>query len=258
MPMAKPMNDEQVRAAMRRLLDDEMADPRWRSGEGDGADPAEEGALLGGLRQGQRPVTAEERVALTRQVLQTLARREAAPVVSLGARRRRVVTRALAPVSGLLAAGLLLFVTYQVEHNTRPLLPAYQVSLAASGSSDFRRLDEAGPAGALKLVPGVESHLFLRPEQRVSAAVTARAFLRSLQAGSRAVEQPPQRVMPGQAGNLHLYLRLDPARTSAGRWELLMFIGPEGDLPRDAEAALQAAEQTKGGARLLRQPVEIP
>ena len=256
MPMAKPMNDEQVRAAMRRLVDDEMADPRWRSGEGDGADPAEEGALLGGLRQGQRPVTAEERVALTRQVLQTLARREVAPVLSLGARRRRVVTRALAPVSGLLAAGLLLFVTYQVEHNSRPLLPAYQVSLGAGGSSDFRRIDEASPAGALKLAPGVESHLFLRPEQRVSTAVTARAFLR--RSGAALIEQPTQRVMPGQAGNLHLYLRLDPARTSAGRWELLMFIGAEGDLPKDAEAALQAAERPRDGARLLRQPVEIP
>ena len=88
--------------------------------------------------------------------------------------------------------------------------------------------------------------------------MTTRAFLRSLQAGSRAVQQPPQRVMPGQAGNLHLYLRLDPARTSAGRWELLVFIGAEGDLPKDAEAALQAAEHPRDGARLLRQPVEIP
>lgn len=264
------MNDDELRTALRRLVEDEEKDPRWQALQSGDLDESklEDGGdvrLLHQLRQQHRPIPPAEAEALTGLVLGALAgqataqragRGAAAPIIALDpARRRR--RQLLAQIGGaLMAAGLLLFVTYQVEHGGRHAsLPAYRVSVAGEADSAFRRADEPGP---LRLSLGVESRVFLRPEQRVTEAVTAQAFLRALAPGAQAVQRPAQRVSPGAAGNLHLFMTPDPATTFAGRWELLVFIGAADQLPGDAEAALQAAERGgDGGPRLLRQVVEI-
>lgn len=102
-----------------------------------------------------------------------------AEVVSLDARRR--LLRIVTPLTGVLMAAAALWVLVvrppdQTTQNDLAPLPSYEIT-ARGGLKSTRGVDDVKPKGVLRLAPGSELDLALRPATKVEGPLALRAFV---------------------------------------------------------------------------------
>lgn len=168
-----------------------------------------------------------------------------ANVVRLPSRRSPIVIAAAAALA--LAAGVVLYVS-----SGTTTLPRY--ALVVNGEDHAVRGDDASPTSPrITFSTGAWVRLDLKPDGATAASVDAVAYL--LREGdARAVTAAIRR---GDSGAI----RLEGARETlfgdaTGAYELVVFVGRPGDLPRTPDAARSA--RTAAALRVVAVPIDLP